>query len=81
MGLLGGFASPQEAQRQELWDKLRRYVDSTAHPWMLAGDFNETVSMYERHNCEDLSRRCDNFLHWINNHGLIELGFSGPQFI
>ena len=37
--------------------------------------------MMERRNCSsDLERRCANFNHWIENIGLIDLGFSGPQF-
>ncbi|KAJ8448033.1 hypothetical protein Cgig2_028909 [Carnegiea gigantea] len=45
------------------------------------GDFNETRSMSERKNCSDnLQQRCSNFDNWINNNGLIDLGFSGPEF-
>jgi len=37
--------------------------------------------MQERRNCSDhLARRCANFNNWIENNGLIDLGFSGTQF-
>ena len=81
MGVFDDLSSPQESRRQDLWKKLGDYVESTMYPWKLGDDFNETVFIGERQNCsEDLSRRCNNFLHWINNHCIIDLAFSGPQF-
>ena len=50
-------------------------------PWLLAGDFNETVSIEERnHGGPDMRRRCNRFKYWIENNGLIDLGYSGPRF-
>ncbi|KAJ8446645.1 hypothetical protein Cgig2_002807 [Carnegiea gigantea] len=45
------------------------------------GDFNDTVSLEERnHGGLDMLRRCEKFKHWIENNGLIDLGYSGPEF-
>jgi len=48
---------------------------------LLAGDFNETKSLEERdHDGDDMLRRCLKFNNFIENNGLIDLGFSGPKF-
>ena len=50
-------------------------------PWMLAGDFNETRSLEERdHGGKEMARRCAKFNNWIENNGLLDMGFSGPKF-
>ena len=49
--------------------------------WLLAGDFNETSSLDERnHGGPDMQRRCNRFTYWIENNGLLDLGYSGPKF-
>jgi len=37
------YGSPQEVIRNELWHKLGDFAQANNQPWMLAGDFNETV--------------------------------------
>ncbi|KAL8128558.1 LOW QUALITY PROTEIN: hypothetical protein V2J09_017713 [Rumex salicifolius] len=52
-----------------------------SQPWLLMGDFNETLSMEERTRDSDSKhRRCDRFRSWANDMAFIDLGFSGPQF-
>ena len=54
---------------------------SFSHPWLLAGDFNETRSLNERdHGGPDMARGCPKCNNWIENNALINLGFSGPKF-
>uniref|UniRef100_A0A803MIA0 Uncharacterized protein n=1 Tax=Chenopodium quinoa TaxID=63459 RepID=A0A803MIA0_CHEQI len=47
---------------------------------MLAGDFNETMSMDERNGNggSEMQRRCREFSNWVENNALIDLGCSGP---
>ncbi|XP_074265314.1 uncharacterized protein LOC141587744 [Silene latifolia] len=43
------YASPNPHNRHELWAELECYAHSHNHPWMIAGDFNETRTIQERH--------------------------------
>ena len=75
------YASPQLHNRDILWPQLQQFASTVGKPWLLAGDFNETVSLEERnHGGPEMVRRCTRFKHWIENTGLIDLGFSGPKF-
>ena len=75
------YASPHETTRQSFWRQMAEFSEGKSQPWLLVGDSNETKSMDERRNCsEDLIRRCFQFVNWIDNNALIDLGFTGPQF-
>ncbi|XP_074266442.1 uncharacterized protein LOC141589715 [Silene latifolia] len=73
------YASPNPSNRVELWSELERFARNNDHPWMLAGDYNETRSLTERHGGNNnMARRCELFNNWIESCQLIELEFSGP---
>ncbi|XP_074267339.1 uncharacterized protein LOC141590668 [Silene latifolia] len=73
------YASPNPSNRKELWSELEYYARQNNQPWLLAGDFNETRTLAERHGGDvNMARRCDLFNNWIENCELIELEFSGP---
>jgi len=75
------YASPHTQRREILWQELHQVATDCRLPWLLAGDFNETTSLDERnHGGPDMRRRCARFKHWIENNGLIDLGFWGPKF-
>ena len=75
------YASPHFHLRDALWQDLQRYDTDYHKPWLLAGDFNETVCLEERnHGRPEMLRRCNRFKYWIENNRLIDLGFSGPKF-
>jgi len=75
------YGSLDEQRRMKLWGDLDSFAQYTSHPWLLIGDFNDTRSMDERRNrSAHLTRRCAHFNNWIENNGLIDLGFSGPLF-
>ncbi|KAL8141080.1 hypothetical protein V2J09_007101 [Rumex salicifolius] len=42
------YASPQPASRKELCERLREAKNIMDEPWLLIGDFNETMSLSER---------------------------------
>ncbi|XP_074265135.1 uncharacterized protein LOC141587559 [Silene latifolia] len=74
------YASPNPQNRHELWSELETYAKSNNHPWMLAGDFNESRSLTERHGRDhNMARRCALFNDWIEDCELIELEISGPS--
>ncbi|XP_074289598.1 uncharacterized protein LOC141614751 [Silene latifolia] len=73
------YASPNPSNRVELWTELERFARNNNHPCMLAGDYNETRSLTERHGGNNnMARRCELFNNWIESCQLIELEFSGP---
>ncbi|KAK9676512.1 hypothetical protein RND81_11G082100, partial [Saponaria officinalis] len=56
------YASTDPANRRELWHKLEQFARTNNHPWMLAGDFNKTRSLDERHGGDhNMARRCEKF--------------------
>ena len=74
------YASPESSLRKDLWDELEKVRRDYEGPWLLAGDFNDTVCMSERNGVDssEMQRRCRNFANWIASNDLIDLGFSGP---
>ena len=75
------YASPNEQTRDELFEELGVFTSQNQKPWLLAGDFKETRLMTEHKNCSDsLQRRCTKFDNWINNNGLVDLGFAGLEY-
>ncbi|XP_074314431.1 uncharacterized protein LOC141649645 [Silene latifolia] len=72
------YASPDPTNRRVLWSELEEFARANNRPWLLAGDFNETRSLSERHGGDyNMARRCAFFNNWIENCELIELAFSG----
>ena len=75
------YANPKPQTWDELWAELEDFARSINLPWMLMGDFNETKSLEERdYGGEEMIRRCNKFNNFIENSGLIDLGFTGPKF-
>ena len=75
------YASPQITTRDTLWPDLQQFASDYHGPWLLAGDFNETATLEERnHGGPEMLRRCQRFQSWIDNTGLIDLGYSGCKF-
>ncbi|XP_074318437.1 uncharacterized protein LOC141655247 [Silene latifolia] len=74
------YASPDPTNRRELWLELENFARTNNRPWIMAGDFNETRSLTERHGGDsNMARRCERFNDWIENCDLIELAFAGPS--
>ncbi|GJV34630.1 RNA-directed DNA polymerase, eukaryota, reverse transcriptase zinc-binding domain protein [Tanacetum coccineum] len=75
------YASPDINKRQEIWDNLSNLSESLNKAWLLAGDFNETTTLDERHDGnQDMQRRCDHFKNWIDNTSLVDLGYICAKF-
>ncbi|KAH9617315.1 hypothetical protein KSS87_016189 [Heliosperma pusillum] len=74
------YASHNPSNRKELWKELEEFARINKQPWLMAGDFNETRSIQERHGGDaNMARRCNLFNNWIENCELIELAFTGPS--
>ncbi|KAJ8428423.1 hypothetical protein Cgig2_003125 [Carnegiea gigantea] len=75
------YASPYNHLRADLWEELQRFGHELRAPWLLARDFNETVSLEERdHRGPKIAQMCAWFKYRVQNNGLTDLGFSGPQY-
>ncbi|KAJ7949855.1 reverse transcriptase [Quillaja saponaria] len=73
------YAKPSLAGRHVLWNFLDGCGFYASHPWLLLGDFNDTVSAEESSN-PLVVNRSNHFLSWINRNCLIDLSFYGPKF-
>ncbi|XP_074292463.1 uncharacterized protein LOC141619337 [Silene latifolia] len=72
------YASPDPTNRKELSVELETLVRQNDKPWLLAGDFDKTRNLNERHGGNSsMARRCAVFNNWIENCDLIELAFTG----
>ncbi|KAL4279049.1 hypothetical protein GQ457_03G029200 [Hibiscus cannabinus] len=75
------YASPNAGRRRELWDQLRVLDPGDDSPWVVGGDLNVIGNSAERRGGSD--RRlgvCPRFCEFMNESGLIDMGFSGACF-
>ncbi|XP_019198912.1 PREDICTED: uncharacterized protein LOC109192673 [Ipomoea nil] len=73
------YGSPAHYLRKRLWRDLTHLNCGINGPWLIAGDFNSTTCREETLNYSSYSaHRCADFVNWIQDEGLIDLGFSGP---
>lgn len=74
------YASPDSSLRKDLWRELENIKAHYNGPWLVAGDFNETLCMSERNGSggAEMVKRCVEFSNWVNQNNLIDLGCSGP---
>ncbi|XP_021738161.1 uncharacterized protein LOC110704651 [Chenopodium quinoa] len=75
------YASPSSSLRRELWQQLENIRRNYSGPWLLGGNFNDTLSIDERNgnNNSKMQRRRQEFSNWVENNGLIDLGCTGPE--
>lgn len=74
------YASPDSTIGKELWRELENISQGYNGPWLLASDFNDTLSMSERIGVggSEMQRRCREFSEWVDNNNLLDLGCSDP---
>ncbi|XP_019186575.1 PREDICTED: uncharacterized protein LOC109181278 [Ipomoea nil] len=74
------YGSPTHHLRRLRWNDLRQSKRAISGPWLVAGDFNSVVQREETRNYSSFSmQRSSDFVNWIQEEGLIDLGFSGPS--
>ncbi|XP_028776836.1 uncharacterized protein LOC114733531 [Neltuma alba] len=75
------YGRPNFAQRRTLWESLRRIGENITSPWCIMGDFNATLRTSDRLSHAARSVGADHrFCSWVDDLGLAELQFYGPQF-
>ena len=75
------YGSSNYALRKYLCRYLNQDYLQLDEPWLIVGNFNSVISADETSNFDKLDqRRYASFVHWIFDHDLIDLGFTGPTF-
>ncbi|XP_038976830.1 uncharacterized protein LOC120107571 [Phoenix dactylifera] len=79
--LCGVYASTDYRTRRVLWDELTRLL-TQGIPTMVVGDFNCILSSNEKRGGRAYSDSGDRreFREFLDETGLVDLGFSGPRF-
>lgn len=75
------YGSPIPSLRDKLWYDLQNLQIDADTPWLVAGDFNATVSEEERSGGARRLRTGDRgFLEFMLHSGTIDLGYVGPKY-
>ena len=75
------YASPRSTERHILWNNLNKVAELHDMPWVLAGDFNETLSAEDKFGGRTIGVSSSLlFKECLDNCNMIDIGFSGPRF-
>ena len=75
------YASPRTAERHVLWDNLIKVAEMHDIPWVLAGDFNESLMEGDKFKGRVISViRSLLFKECLDKCNMIDIRFSGPRF-
>ncbi|KAL4311976.1 hypothetical protein GQ457_01G025270 [Hibiscus cannabinus] len=75
------YASPARYKRRDLWEQLMALNPRRDIPWALGGDLNVIGNSTERRGGSGRnSRGCPIFADFMFKSGLMDMGFSGPEF-
>ncbi|XP_028804741.1 uncharacterized protein LOC114759691 [Neltuma alba] len=75
------YGSPNPTAREKLWKDLLNLQIRPSGAWLIAGDFNATVEARERKGgARRLQQGCKYFKSFIDEVGLLDLGYVGPKF-
>ncbi|XP_028754199.1 uncharacterized protein LOC114713696 [Neltuma alba] len=75
------YGSPCPSLRSELWEELSSLRVSDNEPWLIAGDFNATLSIADgKGGTRRTQSGCKHFQKFVHNNGLLDLGFKGPKY-
>ncbi|XP_070020692.1 uncharacterized protein [Nicotiana sylvestris] len=75
------YASTKAVNRRELWENLENVSTSYNVPWLVVGDFNDTLRQEEKFGGRRINRsRSTRFWSCVNFCKLIDLGFKGGRY-
>ena len=74
------YASPSPHIRRALWRDLSMVQVRSSEPWCIAGDFNATLAVDDRNSLNGVSMPDQEFISFIQNMQLNDMGFMGPKF-
>ena len=75
------YGSTNPVFRKILWKDINHNRVQLVEPWMIVGNFNSVMDAEEISSPGRMNqRKCLGFTSWIFEHGLLDLGFTGPKF-
>ncbi|WCJ39803.1 DNAse I-like superfamily protein [Euphorbia peplus] len=75
------YGSPDVYLRKNLWNTLSHHNFDLSEPWLVAGDFNAVLNARETtSSTNNYTHRNGDFVNWVAEEGLIDLGCNGPSF-
>ena len=76
---IGIYASTDDQIRRNQWRVIERRKELWGQRWLILGDFNDITSNEEKWGGGRRREECSfkDFRHFINQNGLIDLGFEG----
>ncbi|XP_016206218.1 uncharacterized protein LOC107646551 [Arachis ipaensis] len=75
------YASPHAHLRSKLWEEMKKIAPDMKLPWLLIGDFNDISKADEKKGGATLDMHAVNrFKRWIEECGLIDMGYIGSKF-
>lgn len=75
------YGEPKASERHHMWTTIRRIKPDSSVPWLMLGDFNETMWQHEHFSETKRSeRRMAAFRDTLSYCKLFDLGFSGPPW-
>jgi hypothetical protein len=73
------YGEPKGSERHHMWTTLRRIKDNANMPWIMLGDFNETMWHHEHYSQSRRSeKRMLDFRKILSHCNLHDLGFTAP---
>ncbi|XP_021820392.1 uncharacterized protein LOC110762094 [Prunus avium] len=73
------YANPCPGVREALWKYFDGLALASSLPWLVIGDFNDTVNATEK--CGgNTNHGGKGFIDWIERNHLVDLGFSGAKY-
>ncbi|CAN1132858.1 hypothetical protein LINPERHAP2_LOCUS7294 [Linum perenne] len=75
------YGKPNVAEKELLWNGMKRIANSICGPWLLAGDFDALLSSLDNRGGAPFSlREHQPFIDALADCGLVDACFKGPRF-
>jgi hypothetical protein len=75
------YGEPKAAERHNMWSLIRRLKPNSTDPWLMIGDFNETMWQNEHFSAtRRAERQMSNFRRVLSFCNLHDLGYRGPPW-
>ncbi|KAK5824497.1 hypothetical protein PVK06_019272 [Gossypium arboreum] len=78
---IGFYGNPNQSNKHESWNLLRRLKSNSSLPWCVCGDFNEIMYAHEKRGGRTKDeRQMEEFRNALEDCGLADTSFKGKKF-